>query len=71
MRNSYNIIEIDNYVILNTLQNFHFQEYSIFAYQFGLKTCQTNFGKTFKTNTIFITKYLNYYWNIVKSYTFY
>ena len=31
MRYYYDVIEIDNYVILNTLQNFHFQEYSIFA----------------------------------------
>ena len=33
MRNSYDVIEIDNYVILNTLQNFYFREYSIFVYQ--------------------------------------
>ena len=31
------VIQIDNYVILNTLQNFHFREYSIFVYNFGLK----------------------------------
>ena len=69
MRNSYDVIEIDNYVILNTLQNFHFREYSIFVYQFGLKHAEPNFGKIDKTNTILITKYLNLHWNIVKSYT--
>ena len=37
MRNSYDVTEIDNYVILSTLQNFHFGEYSVFAYRFGLK----------------------------------
>ena len=29
MRSSYDVIEIDNYVISNTLQNFHFRECSI------------------------------------------
>ena len=29
--NSYDDIEIDNYDILNTLQNIHFGEYSIFV----------------------------------------
>ena len=43
MRNYYDVIEIDNYVILNTLHNIHFQEYSIFGYQFGLKTCWTKY----------------------------
>ena len=43
MRNSYDNIEIDNYVILNTLQIINFQEYSIYVYQFGLKTCRTKF----------------------------
>ena len=28
------VIEIDNYVILNTLQNFQFREYPIFVYHF-------------------------------------
>ena len=37
MRNSYEVTEINNYVILNTWQNFYFREYSIFVYQFGLK----------------------------------
>ena len=59
MRNSYDVIEIDNYVILNTLQNFHLREYSIFVYQVGLKHAEPNFGIIFKTNTILITKYLN------------
>ena len=71
MRNSCDVIEIDNYVILNTLQNFHIREYSHFVYQFGLKHAEPNFGKIFKTNTILNTKYLNLKLNIVKSYTFY
>ena len=33
MRNFYEDIEIDHYVNLSTLQNFHFGEYSIFVYQ--------------------------------------
>ena len=65
MRNSYDVTEIDNYVILSTLQNFHFREYSIFAYRFGLK--HAKICKMFKTIIIFITKYLNFNWNIVKS----
>ena len=71
MRNSYDVIEIDNYVIFNTLQNFHFREYSILSINLDLKHAEPNFGKIFKTNTILITKYLNLNWNIVKSYTFY
>ena len=67
MRSSYYVIEIDNYVILNTMQNFHFQEDSIFFYKSGLKHAKPNIGKIFKTNTILITKYLNLNWNIVKS----
>ena len=31
MKKSYYIIEIDNYLILNTLQNFYFWEYFIFV----------------------------------------
>ena len=53
MRNSYDVNEIDNYVILNTLQNFHFQEYSIFVYQFGIKRAKPNIGKIFKNNNYF------------------
>ena len=32
MRIYYDVIEIDNYVILNTLQNSHIWEYFIFVY---------------------------------------
>ena len=70
MRSSYDVIEIDNYVTLNTLQNFHFQEDSIFVYKFGLEHAKPNVGKIFKTNTILITKYLNLNWNIVKKFYF-
>ena len=71
MPNSYDVIEIDNYVILNTLRNFHFQEYSIFVDQFGLKHSKPNICKIFNANIILITKYLNLNWNIVKSFIFY
>ena len=71
MRSSYDIIEIDNYVILNILQNFHFLEYSIFVYKFGPEHAKPNIGKIFKINTILITKYLNLNWNIAKSSIFY
>ena len=55
MRNSYDVIEIDNYVILNTLQKFHFREYSFFVYQFGQKKAEPSIGKIFK-NIILIAK---------------
>ena len=43
LRDSYDVTEIDNYIILGrpTLQNLHFREYSKFVYRFGLKTCGT------------------------------
>ena len=71
MRNSYDVIEIDKYVILNTLQNFHFREYSIFVYQYGLKHAEPNIGKIFKNNINLNTKYLNLNWNIVKRVIFF
>ena len=67
MRNYYDVIEIDIYVVVNTLQNFHFQEHPYFVYQFGLKNAEPNIGKLFKTNYILITKYHSRNWNIVKS----
>ena len=67
MRTFYDVIEIDNHVILSSLQNLHFGEYSIFVYRFGLKHAKPNNGKIFNTNIILITKYLNLNWNIVKS----
>ena len=54
MRNSYDVIEIDNHVIFNTLQNFYFWEFYIFVYQVGLKHVEPNIGKIFKTNTIWL-----------------
>ena len=66
MRNSYDVIEIDNHVIFNTLQNFYFCEFYIFVYQVGLKHAEPNIRKIFKTNIILITKYL-----IVKSFIYY
>ena len=67
MPNSYDVIEIDKYVILSTLQNFYFQEYSIFVYRFGQKNAKPNIDKIFKTSIILITKYVILNWNIVKS----
>ena len=72
MCNSYDAIEIDNYIILSTLQNFHFGEHFIFGYTFGLKHAEPNFIiKRFKTNIILFTKYLNLYWYLVESFSFF
>ena len=65
MRNSDDVIEIDNHVIFNTLQHF-ISENVFFVYQVGLKQVEPNIRKIFKTNIILITKYL-----IVKSFIFY
>ena len=65
MRSSYDVIEIDNQIIFNTLQNFCFLEYYIFVNQVGLKHPKPNIGKILKTNIILITKYLT-----VKSFIF-
>ena len=70
MRNSFDVIDIDNYVILNILLNFHFQEESILVHKFGLKYVERNICKIFKTYINLITKYLNLNWNIVKSFIF-
>ena len=43
MHNSYDVIKIDNYFILNKLQVFQFWEHFICDYPFGLKTCQTQY----------------------------
>ena len=67
MRSSYEVIEIDNYIILNTLQNFHFLEYFIFVYKFGLKTCRTKYRQNIKDQHYFDYKILNLNWSIVKS----
>ena len=48
MRNSHGVIEIDNYVILSTLQNFHFLEYTIFVYRFGPNKAETNIALSAK-----------------------
>ena len=63
-------LKFDIYLIFNTLQNFHFREYSFLSINLDLKHAKPNFGKIFKTNTILITKYLNLNWNIVRSYTY-
>ena len=72
MRNSYDVIEIDNYIILNihVLQNFISENNLFLSINLVLKHAKPNIGKIFKTNTIFITKYFNLNWNIVKSYIF-
>ena len=66
----FHVIEIDNYVILNTLQNFHFVDYFIFVYSVGLKQVEPYIGKIFKTHMILITIYSNFIWNIVKKHIF-
>ena len=71
MRNSYDVIEMNNYVILNTLQNFYFGEYSFFSIKLDKKLAEPNIGKIFKTIIILMTKYLNLKWNIAKSFIFY
>ena len=53
MQNSYDVTEVDNYVILNTFQNFHFREYSIFVYQFWTKTCWIKFRQNIKDQYYF------------------
>ena len=67
MRISNDVIKIDNYVILSTLQNLHFRDYYIFVYRFRLKHTKPSTGKIFNTNIILIMKYLNLDWNILKS----
>ena len=68
MRNSYGVIAIDNFVILNTFQNFYIPRTFFFCLLIWTrKHVEPNIGKIFKTNTILITKYLNLNWNIVKS----
>ena len=55
MYNSYDVIEIESFVVLNTctLQNFHLREYSILMHQFGLKHAKPNIGKIFKDQYYF------------------
>ena len=50
---SYDVIEICNYVILSSLQNLDFGEYSIFVYQFGLKTYQTLYRQNIENKYYF------------------
>ena len=71
MHNSYDVIGIDNCVILNKLQNFHFVKYSILVYQFGLKHAEPDICQIFKTDIILIIKYIYLNWNIVKQIVFY
>ena len=66
MRNSYDVIEIDNYVILSTLQNLHFRERSLLSIDLDYKHAKPYIGKIFKTSIVLITKYLNLNWTIVK-----
>ena len=70
MCNSYDVIEIDNYVISNTLQIFISKNIFICLSIWTKNMPNQILAKYFKTNTFFITKYLNLHWNIVKS-TFY
>ena len=58
MLNSYDVIEIDNNAILNTLRNFHVREYFTFVHQFGLKTCQTYYRQNIYCQYYFENKIL-------------
>ena len=62
MRNSFDVIEIDNYVILSTFQRIIY----LLSIKLDLKHAEPNIGKIFKTNIICITKYLNLNKNSVK-----
>ena len=66
MCNSYDVIEIDNYVILSTFQSLRFREHSSLSIDLEYKHAKPNIGKIFKTSIVLITKYLNLNWNIVK-----
>ena len=71
MCNSYDVFEIDNYVISSTLQTYHFREYSIFVYQLGLKHAEPNIEKIFETNIIFDYKISLSYLEYCKKFNFY
>ena len=71
MRNFYGVIETDNYVILNTLQNFISKNILFLFINLDKKHAKPNIGKFFKTNIILITKYPNLNLNIEKRFIFY
>ena len=68
---SYDVIEIDNYFILNILQNILFREYSNFVYQFGLKTCRTKFRQNSYDQCYFDNKISQSSLEYCKNFTFY
>ena len=74
MRNSYDIIEIDIYVILSTLQIFIAKNILFLSIDFilflSIDFRTLDVRKIFKTTVILITKYLNLSWNIVKKIIF-
>ena len=70
MHNSYDVIQVDNYVIFNTLQNFHFRENFIFLSSLTKNMFNLMLEKI-KTNIISNIKYLNINWYIVKNNTFF
>ena len=70
MRITYDVIEIDNHVILSTLQNLYFGEHSIFVYRFGLEHTKPNIGKIFNNNSILIRNILILIEILSKSYFF-
>ena len=56
MRNSYDVNEIDNYVILSTLQNFHLGGYSLFVCFVALRpksTAMVIAGRSVHLTTLF------------------
>ena len=71
MRNSYDVIEIDNYVILSTWKNFYISEnILLLSIDMYYKHAKPNIGKIFKISIVLVTKYLNLNWNIVKPFIF-
>ena len=66
MRNSYDVIEIDNYVILSTLQNYISENILFLSIDLDYTHAKPNIGKIFKTSIFLILKYLNLNWNIAK-----
>ena len=59
MRNSYDVIKIDNYSKLNDCRIFISENSLFLSINLDLKHGETNIRKIFKTNIILMTKYLN------------
>ena len=67
MHDYYDVIEIDNYVILKTLHICILENILFLSINLDLKHAKPNIGKVCWTNIILITKYLILNWKIVIS----